>query len=362
MPDHQPSQALIVHSDAPFNAEPPLATLRAHFLTAQPNLYVRSHGNVPSLDPATYRLTLAGQVATPLDLSLADLKSRFPHHTVTATMQCAGNRRADLQQVRPTTGDAWSAGAIGNAEWTGIRLADLLDAATADPAAAHVAFDSADQIDHPEEGHFTFGVSIPAQKARSPETLLAWSINGEDLAPNHGYPLRLVVPGYAGIRSAKWLTAITVQSEPSANHMQQRDYKLLPAAMNPETIDWSQGITIDEMPLNAAICAPAAYAELPAGPTPIRGYATATARRITRVDISADGGRTWSQATLTEDPAAPWAWTFWDITLDLQPGDRELVVRAWDSAGQTQPATPDETWNCKGYLSAACHRIRIRVV
>ncbi|MGI4808364.1 MAG: molybdopterin-dependent oxidoreductase, partial [Janthinobacterium lividum] len=98
---------LIVHSDAPFNAEPPLATLRAHFLTPQPDFYVRSHGNIPALDPATYRLTLAGQVATPLDLSLHDLKSRFPHHTVTATMQCAGNRRADMQQVRPTTGDPW---------------------------------------------------------------------------------------------------------------------------------------------------------------------------------------------------------------------------------------------------------------
>ncbi|MGI4798187.1 MAG: molybdopterin-dependent oxidoreductase [Janthinobacterium lividum] len=352
---------LIVHSETPFNAEPPLATLRAHFLTPQPDFYVRSHGNIPALDPATYRLTLAGQVATPLDLSLHDLKSRFPHHTVTATMQCAGNRRADMQQVRPTTGDPWSAGAIGNAEWTGIRLADLLDAADADPAAAHIAFDSADEIDHPEEGRFTFGISIPAAKARAPETLLAWSVNGEDLAPHHGYPLRLVVPGYAGIRSAKWLKTITVQSEPSPNHMQQRDYKLLPASMTSDTIGWSEGITIEEMPLNAAICEPAAYAELPAGPTRIRGYATATARRVTRVDISTDGGRTWSQATLTADRSSPWAWTFWETTLDLQPGDRDLVVRAWDSASQTQPATPDETWNCKGYLSAAQHRIRVRV-
>ena len=353
---------LIVHSETPFNAEPPLATLREHFLTAQPDFYVRSHGRIPAIDPATYRLTLGGQVTTPQDLSLADLKSRFPHHTVTATMQCAGNRRADMQQVRPTTGDPWSAGAIGNAEWTGIRLADLLESAGADPAAAHIALDSADEIDHPEEGRFTFGVSIPATKARAPETLLAWSMNGEDLAPDHGYPLRLVVPGYAGIRSAKWLTTITVQSDPSPNHMQQRDYKLLPADMTPETIDWSQGITIDEMPLNAAICVPAAYADLPAGPTLIRGYATATARTITRVDVSADAGRTWSQATLTADPAAPWSWTFWTITLDLRPGDRDLVVRAWDSAGQTQPATPDETWNCKGYLSAAHHRIRVRIV
>ncbi len=353
--------SLIVHSETPFNAEPPLAALRAHFLTAQSDFYVRSHGNIPALDPATYRLAVGGQVATPLDLSLSELKSRFPHHTVTAIMQCAGNRRADMQGVRPTTGDPWSAGAIGNAEWTGIRLADLLDAAGADPAAAHVALDSADEINHPEEGRFTFGVSVPTAKARAPETLLAWSMNGEDLAPQHGYPLRLVVPGYAGIRSAKWLTAITVQSEPSANHMQQRDYKLLPADMPADTIDWSKGITIEEMPLNAAICDPAPYADLEAGPTRIRGYANATARRIVRVDVSADGGRTWSQATLTADPAAPWAWTFWQLTLDLQSGDRDLVARAWDSAGQTQPATPDDTWNCKGYLSAAQHRIPIRV-
>ena len=357
-----PSPALIVHSTEPFNAEPPLATLREQFVTPQADFYVRSHGGIPALDVDRFTLVIDGLVTTPLRLSLADLKSRFPHRSVTAVMQCAGNRRADLQQVRPTTGDPWSAGAIGNAEWTGIRLADLLDATGAPPSPdLHVAFDSADTVDLPDEGRFTFGVSIPMPKARAPEVLLSWAMNGEDLAPEHGFPLRAVVPGYAGIRSAKWLNQITIQSEPSANHMQQRDYKLLPPDMTPETLDWSRGVVIEEMPLNAAICAPAAFADLPAGPTPLRGYAIATARRITRVDVSADGGRNWAQATLSAHPDTPWAWTFWDITLDLQPGECELVVRAWDSAGQTQPARPDETWNCKGYFSAAWHRVRVRI-
>ena len=351
---------LIVHSETPYNAEPPLDRLRASLVTAQADFYVRSHGKVPKLKESEHRLSVGGKVKTKLDLSMAELRKRFPERTVTAVMQCAGNRRADMQVVRPTSGDPWAPGAIGNASWTGAALADVLSAAGADTdPALHVAFEACDEIDMPKEGRFLYGVSIPMTKAMSPEVLLAYAMNGEALAPEHGFPLRLVAPGFAGVRSPKWLAAITVQDAPSDNHMQQRDYKLVPADVTEDSVDWAKGMTIYEMPLNAAICEPAPRAELKAGRTMLRGYATATAREVMRVDVSIDGGRSWTQAELEPNPGAPWSWRFWNATVELLKGEHELVVRAWDSAGQTQPALPDDTWNFKGYLSAAWHRVRV---
>ena len=351
---------MIVHSSAPFNAEPPLDRLRASFITDACDFYVRSHGDIPALDADRHTLRIDGLVAQPLALGLAELRARFPETTVNAVLQCAGNRRADLQGVRPTSGDPWAAGAIGNARWTGVRLADLLDAAgAADDLGLHVAFAAADTVELPGEGRFRYGVSIPAAKARASETLVAWAMNGAELAPAHGAPLRAVVPGFAGVRSAKWLTAITVQAAQSANHMQQRDYRLLPAHVTAETVRWDEGVVIDDMPLTAAICEPAAGAALAAGPVRVRGYAIASARRVTRVDVSPDGGRSWHQASLRHDDAAPWSWVFWETALALAAGPHELVVRAWDSAGQTQPSRPEDVWNFKGYLSAAWHRVPV---
>jgi sulfite oxidase len=353
---------LIVHSETPYNAEPPLARLRARFTTEQADFYVRSHGSIPHLDAATHRLRVGGRVATPLDLSMAELRQRFPQRSVTAVMQCAGNRRADMQPVRPTLGDPWAPGAIGNAEWTGVALADVLRAAGAETGAAlHAAFDACDEIEMPNEGRFTYGASIPMAKAMAPEVLLAFAMNGEPLAPEHGFPLRVVAPGFAGVRSPKWLAAVTVQDRPSDNHMQQRDYKLLPPHVTEETVDWEQGLTIYGMPLNSAICEPAPHARLQAGSTTLRGYAVVTARAVMRVDVSIDGGRNWQQAELEHDAGAPWSWTLWTATVHLPKGEHELAVRAWDSAGQTQPALPDDTWNFKGYLSAAWHRVHVSV-
>ncbi len=351
---------LIVHSKQPYNAEPTLARLRASMTTGQADFYVRSHGNIPELDEAGHRLRVGGLVATPLTLSVAEMRERFAERTVTAVLQCAGNRRADMQPVKPTSGDPWAPGAIGNAAWTGVALADVLREAGAETEGdLHVAFSACDEIVMPGEASFTYGASIPMRKALSREVLLAYAMNGAPLAPEHGFPLRAVVPGYAGVRSPKWLTAITVQDKPSDNHMQARDYKLVPPDMTEENVDWTRGITINDMPLNSAICEPAPHAELTAGPAVLRGYAVATARAIVRVDVSTNGGRSWIQAELEHDAAAPWSWTFWSAVVDLSRGEHELAVRAWDCAGQTQPALPDEIWNFKGYLSTAWHRVPV---
>ncbi len=351
---------LLVHSTVPFNAEPALDRLRSAFVTATRDFYIRSHGAVPAIDRAAYRLRVEGRVGEPLSLSLAELQSRFAARTVTAVMQCAGNRRADLQQVRPTTGDPWAAGAIGNAQWTGVALADVLRAAGApDDAALHVAFTAADIAANEGAPDAPFGASIPMAKARAPEVLLAWAMNGEPLTPEHGAPLRVVVPGYAGVRSPKWLATIRVQEQPSAAFQQQLDYLLFPPDMREDTADPERGSVIYAMPLNSAICEPEAGAALAAGEIRVRGYAVASDRAIIRVDVSADGGRGWQQATIEESGDEPWSWTLWHATLAIARGDHELVVRAWDAAGQTQPALPDDTWNFKGYLSAAWHRVRV---
>ncbi len=185
-------------------------------------------------------------------------------------------------------------------------------------------------------------------------------MNGAPLRPEHGFPLRAIVPGYAGVRSPKWLSRVTVGDRPSDNPIQATDYRLLPADVTPDTVDWNRGLVIDEMPINAAICDPSPHQTVAAGPLPIRGYAIAGTRSVVRVDVSVDGGHRWRQADL-EQARSPWSWTFWTCTIDLPPGEHDIVVRAWDSAGQTQPAGPEDVWNFKGYLSTAWHRVPVTV-
>ena len=351
---------MIVHGTAPFNAEPPMARLRDSYLTPQQVLYVRSHGDIPRLDGSRHRVRVEGRVSRPAALSLDDVRRLAPR-TVRAVMQCAGNRRADLEALRPVTGDPWAGGAIGCADWTGAALADVLAAAGAETREGlHVAFACAD-LCPTGEGDAPYGVSIPMAKALDPDTLVAYAMNGEPLAAEHGFPLRIVAPGWAGVRSPKWLDAILVQDGPSAAHQQARDYKLFPPDMRTDTEDLARGITIEAMPLNAAIAEPAPGAVLRPGPLVVKGYAVATDRPVMRVDLSGDGGRSWHQAEIEDHGRARWGWTFWTGTLDLPPGPHEICVRAWDCAGQTQPASPDETWNFKGYLSAAWHRVAVSV-
>ncbi len=357
----RPKTDLIVHSVKPLNAEPPLGRLRGSFVTATTDFYIRSHGDLPVIDADTHAVRVTGQVRQPLALTLRDLRETYTPRTITAVLQCAGNRRADLQQVEKTSGDPWDAGAIGNAEWTGVALADVLRAAgSAEADDLHVAFAAVDVAANEGAPDAPYGVSIPMPKAMTGDVLLAWAMNGEPLPLEHGAPLRVVVPGCAGVRSAKWLAEIRVQESPSDAFQQARDYLLFPPDMRKETQDLARGMSITAMPLNAAICEPAAGTTLAAGATMIRGYAIATDRAITRVDVSMDGGRHWRQATIEDHGNTRWSWTFWHATLDVPPGEHELVARAWDAAGQTQPAQPDDTWNFKGYLSAAWHRVRVR--
>lgn len=352
---------MIVHRGFPLNAEPRPEILRSAFITRQQDFYIRSHGTIPRLAAEGYKLRIGGQGTNTLELSVDDLRSRFPHRSITAVLQCAGNRRADMLDVKYVSGDAWQAGAISNAEWGGVGLGDVLRAAgVKDDADLHVAFACHDEID--EEGeHFKFGVSIPLWKAMAPETIIAFTMNGEPLTAEHGFPLRVVTPGYAGVRSPKWLASVTIQDKPSDNHIQQKEYKLFPPGVTKQTADLGKGVVINDMPLNSAILEPMAGARLALGSNTVRGYAIATGRPIVRVDVSADGGKNWHQAELERHSDAPWSWTFWNVKLELPRSGVELVVRAVDDAGETQPSATAEIWNYPGYLSAAWHRVPVSV-
>jgi sulfite oxidase len=352
--------SLEVLSAEPFDAQPPLGRLVDAAVTPLELFYVHSHGAIPRVREEEYRLEVGGMVARPLRLRLADLKANFPEVEVTSTLQCAGNRRAELARVRPIPGETpWGASAIGTAVWRGMSLAALLDGVGLLDGAAHVAFQGLDQVARDGE-RVAFGGSIPLWKARLADVLLAWEMNGETLPPEHGYPLRVVVPGWIGARSVKWLGSIQVRNEPSDNPFQQRDYKLFPTHVEATTADWSQGLSLGETSITSAICDPLDGAELTAGPVTVRGYAVAGGQRsVERVEVSADHGERWTVATLADGPIG--AWRLWQAAIELPAGAHELVCRAWDSAAITQPEDPAHLWNFKGYMGNAWHRVRVWV-
>jgi DMSO/TMAO reductase YedYZ molybdopterin-dependent catalytic subunit/glyoxylase-like metal-dependent hydrolase (beta-lactamase superfamily II) len=352
--------ALVIWSEEPLNAETPVELLSASEITPNELFFVRSHGPIPEVDQADYRLSVRGLVAEPLTLSLAELRQRFEHITLDAVLSCAGNRRSELAAVAPIPGQApWGPGATGNARWGGIRLRDVLQAARIETGAAHVAVTGLDRC--AEEGEvIPFGGSVPLTKALGPEVLLADEMNGRPLPPAHGYPLRLVVPGYIGARSVKWLATITVQSQPSTNYFQARTYRLYPSRVRSETTP-EQGFSLGETPVNSVICQPAHGAVVPGPRVLARGYAiTGGTREIERVEVSLDRGATFVTARLLGGGQAG-AWRLWEAELELGPGPCELAVRAWDSAASTQPERAEGIWNMKGYINNSWHRVRFTV-
>ncbi|MGF7161620.1 sulfite oxidase [Rhodoligotrophos appendicifer] len=349
---------VIVQRSDPLNVETKPAALVENFLTPQSRFYIRNHGTTPQRDD-DHRIRFHGLLSMPIELSVAELKRRFPPHNVVAVMQCAGNRRADLQKFKPTSGDPWGVGAIGNAEWTGVLLSDVLDVLKPSAMAQHVAFTALDDAEHPG-GRLPYGASIPLSKAVKDPVLLAYAMNGEALTPDHGAPLRVVVPGYAGARSVKWVADVEVRETPSDLPIQSKDYKFFPGSVSREEADWSKGVTINALPINSAICEPADGSELTAGVTTLRGYAVAYGRAVARVDVSVDGGRSWLQAELERDES-PWSWVLWKCQATLASGTAEVIVRAWDEAGQTQPETVETMWNFAGYLGTMWHRVYITV-
>jgi sulfite oxidase len=341
------------------NGGPPPLYLGASRITPRSLFFVRNHGEVPQIDPSRYRLVVDGLVERCLRLSLAGLRRRLEPVAVEAALVCAGLRRQELEAVAPLPGQLrWGEQAAGNAVWSGWSLADVIGLAGPLPEAAHVCF----------QGHDTslrrgkvlrFGGSVPLDKAQSLEVLLATDMNGEPLSPLHGFPLRVIVPGHFGARSVKWLKRITLSAQPSDSHFQRRDYRLLPSGATPGD---ELGEMLGELAVNTVICHPRAGQRLPEGELLVSGFAiSGNGRRISRVQVSVDGGLTWQEAEL-EIPFSRWAWTRFRAEVQVGPGPLEVMARSIDEQGHGQPSTLAEVWNPLGYANNSWARVSCAVM
>ncbi|XP_038608448.1 LOW QUALITY PROTEIN: sulfite oxidase, mitochondrial [Tachyglossus aculeatus] len=359
--------ALRVNSSRPFNAEPPPELLGENHLTPNALFFTRNHLPVPALDPGTYRLRVEGPGDRVLTLTLDDLR-RFPKHEVAVTLQCAGNRRGEMTRVRPVKGLDWGAGAISTARWGGARLRDVLATAGHPPRGpeAHVCFEG---LDRDPTGTF-YGASIPYARAMDPDAdvLLAYEMNGEPLPPDHGYPVRVVVPGVVGARHVKWVGRVSVEPEESPSHWQRRDYKGFSPAVDWDTVDFDSAPAIQELPVQSAVTEPRDGDTVGPGEVTVRGYAwSGGGRAVVRVDVSLDGGRSWHVAELGEEGRAPprraWAWRLWSLTVPVPAGHSRLciVCKAVDDGYNVQPDTVAPIWNLRGVLSHAWHRVHVTV-
>lgn len=346
--------AFIVRQASPFNGGPPLPELVADPVTPVGLFFVRNHAPTPRIDGDSFRLRVAGHVGRSLELGVDDLRRKFRYREVAATLQCAGNRRDELIAHRDVPGEVpWGAEAIGNARWGGVSLAAVLDAAGIGERARHVAFVGADKIE--KEGQtIGFGGSIPIAKARDENVLLAYEMNGDALPPTHGFPLRVVVPGYIGARSVKWVNEVRVQERPSDNYFQQRSYKLFPPEVSANTVDWSSGQMLGEIGPTAVVCDRVRDGDA----WILRGYAMGSGgAEVSAVDVSPDGGSSWQRAEIEFGTVG--TWYLWRVLLEAPDPTREIVVRIEDGGGGVQANDVAEVWNFKGYMNTAMYRTRI---
>lgn len=359
----QPGQdGLIVHTTKPMNAEPHLSNLVRSYITPVEQFYVRSHAPNPRVSADTYRLSVEGMVDRPLTLSLTQLNEDFPRTEAIATMTCAGNRRSEHSLIKPVSGVPWQEGAIGNAKWGGVRLSDVLRKAGVKSGAEHVCFEGLDEIER-SGGIIPFGASIPLGKAMDdsqdmPGAIVCSSMNDQPLTPDHGWPLRMTVPGYVGARSVKWLGRIVVSDRPSPNHYVATAYKVVTTGTD---LEWAENGPIYRFPINSVICSPSANSVVTGGNVSVAGYALPPGqpgRTISRVDVSPDGGKTWQQAKLTSI-SREYCWQLWSADVRLVSSTEQLMVRATDSTMETQPERV--AWNMKGYLFNGWHQVPLRV-
>jgi sulfane dehydrogenase subunit SoxC len=333
----------------------PLEALR--YDVTPPGLhYVLTHYDIPAVDPRTWRLEVTGAVQRPLRLTLEDL-ARRPAVTTRVLLECAGNGRARYEP-RPVS-QPWLLEAVGSAEWTGTPLAPLLEEAGLSPAAVDVAFTGADHgLERGVEQDYARGLPLP--EAMRPETLLVWAMNGAPLPPQHGAPLRLLVPGWYGMAQVKWLTRVEVLDHPFAGYQNATAYRL-----KQDAEDGGEPVTRIRP---RALVAPPGWPDfmtrdrfVRAGQVPLSGRAWSGRAPVTRVEVSTDGGRTWAEAALDPaDPAHPFAWRAWTHTWTARPGRCELLARATDEAGDTQPVDPE--WNLQGMANNVVQRVPVTVL
>lgn len=315
--------------------------------------YLLIHYDIPKVAQAGWRLTVDGAVGRSLTLSIDELRA-FPAVTQRVTMECAGNGRARLIP-RPIS-QPWLFEAVGTSEWTGVLLSEILEEARLDPEAVEVLFTGLDR--GVEEGYEqTYQRSLSREDAGRPEVMLAYAMNGQPLLPQHGFPLRLLVPGWYGMTSVKWLDRITALREQFDGFHHTHSYRI-------RLDDEDPGEAVTRI-LPRSLMVPPGIPEfatrsrlVTAGEVEIQGRAWSGYGSIQLVEFSSDGGGSWQEAEV-EDQAQPHAWQGWRYRWDAQPGSRVLCSRATDETGRTQSSEP--MWNLGGYQVNAVQRIPVEV-
>ncbi len=330
----------------------PLEALR-HPITPVGLHYLLTHFDIPYVDVDTWKLEIGGLVERPLTLTLDDIKAR-PSRTLAVTLECAGNGRALLVPRRET--QPWLLEAVGTAEWTGTPLGPILEEAGVSESALEVVFTGLDRGIQADDEHL-YERSLPLTEALRDEVLLAYAINGQALPPQHGFPLRLVVPGWYGMTHVKWLRSITVVDEPFRGFQQSVAYHVRQS--EDETGEPVTRILPRSLMIPPGIPDfPARRRFLKAGPCLLEGRAWSGRGAVERVEISVDGCETWDDATLGE-PVSEFAWRGWTYQWEAARGDYELCCRATDAAGNTQPVSPE--WNFDGFCNNVVQRVLVAV-
>jgi len=301
-----------------------------------------------------------------------DLKTKYDPVTITTTIQCAGNRRKEMSDYKSVKGLSWGPCAIGTARWTGVRLKEVLaDAGLSmknKGGVKHIQFDGLDS----DITQTSYGASIPVLKALSDDgdVILAYQMNGVDIPKDHGYPIRVIVPGCVGARNVKWLSKITASHEESHSHWQRNDYKGFSPSTTFADADYNKATSIQELPVVSTISHPLPNTTLVRedGKVEVKGYAwSGGGRDIIRVDVSADGGENWVEANLVKNPeeddsSRSWAWTLWDVEVPVEENTKvEIMCKAVDESYNTQPETCAPIWNLRGFMMNAWHRVPVTI-
>ncbi|HXG36370.1 MAG TPA: sulfite oxidase [Dehalococcoidia bacterium] len=302
--------------------------------------YLLMHFDIPKIDPQDWRLQVGGLVSKPLDLKLDDIKRR-PSHTLVVTMECAGNGRA-LLTPRPVK-QPWLVEAVSTASWTGVPLRQILEETQLSDKAIEIVFTG---LDRGVQGEViqNYQRSLTIEEAMRKEVILAYQMNGEELQPQHGYPLRLIVPGWYGMTSVKWLHSIEAVSQPFVGYQMVEAYRYTQSADDP-------GEPVSLMKVRALMVPPGIpdfvtrVRLVEAGDVTLTGRAWAGRQPVSRVEVSVDNGMTWQKAQLNR-PVSPYAWSSWTYRWQASPDRYTLSVRAWDSEGNVQPT--EQPWNYQG--------------
>ncbi|KAJ1400597.1 Riboflavin synthase-like beta-barrel [Sesbania bispinosa] len=366
----------------PFNSEPPLSRLMHHgFITPVPLHYVRNHGPVPKAQWEDWTVEVCGLVKHPARFTMDQLAHDFPSREFPVTLVCAGNRRKEQNMVKQSIGFNWGAAAISTSVWRGVPLRSLLKRCgiySRTKGALHVCFEGAEEL--PGGGGSKYGTSILREVALDPsrDIILAYMQNGELLAPDHGFPVRIIIPGFIGGRMVKWLKRIIVTPQQSDSYYHYKDNRVLPSHVdavlaNAEAWWYKPEYIINELNINSVITTPCHDEILPINswttqrPYVLRGYSySGGGRKVTRVEVTMDGGETWQVCRL-DHPEKPnkygkyWCWCFWSLEVEVLDllGAKEIAVRAWDEALNTQPEKL--IWNVMGMMNNCWFRVKTNV-